>query len=90
MNKYVVAFYSNFDGSMLMDEVYAKSSVEAGKIFLLSEDPAHDEFLPEVTTLEQLRSYVFDQDHAIGVYQVSNLPRSGRSGGENIVENRIH
>lgn len=66
MNKYVVAFYSNFDGSMLMEEVTAISRVAAGIRFLELE-PEH---AAAITTYDQLQQQAFDLDHAIGVIQI--------------------
>lgn len=71
MKKYAVALYSNFDGSMLMDTVYAKSELEAGKQFLLSQGDNTVTDMINVNTLDELQQYVFDQDHAIGVLAVN-------------------
>lgn len=71
MKKYAVALYSNFDGSMLMDTVYAKSELEAGKQFLLSQGDNSVNDMINVNTLDELKQYVFDQDHAIGVLAVN-------------------
>lgn len=71
MKKYAVALYSNFDGSMLMDTVYAKSELEAGKQFLLSQGDNTVNDMINVNTLDELKQYVFDQDHAIGVLAVN-------------------
>ncbi len=66
MNKYVVAFYSNFDGSMQMEEVDAVSQVAAGIKFLELE-PEQE---ANITTYDQLQQQAFDMDHAIGVIQI--------------------
>lgn len=71
MKKYVVALYSNFDGSMLMDILYAKSELEAGKQFLMSQGDNTVTDMLAVTTLDKLKQFVFDQDHAIGVLAVN-------------------
>ena len=71
MKKYAVALYSNFDGSMLMDTVYAKSELEAGKQFLISQGDNTVTDMINVNTLNELRQYVFDQDHAICVLAVN-------------------
>lgn len=69
MNKYVVAFYSNFDGTMQMDEVFAVSALEAGKAMMKSNE--YDD-LSHIKTLKELEHYAFDCDHAIGVYEVTS------------------
>lgn len=76
MKRYVIAFYSNFDGSMRMEEVLSTSQVQAGKDFLKSEDY---DMLEEIKTYDQLQERVFAWDHAIGVYEINNS-RAGRSG----------
>lgn len=77
MYKYVVALYSNFDGSMIMDEVLANSQVQAGKLFLASEGENTYADMANVNTYEQLQQYVFDQDHAIGVHKVETGIKHG-------------
>jgi len=71
MKKYAVALYSNFDGSMLMDTVYAKSELEAGKQFLLSQGDSTVTDLTNIHTLDELQEYVFNMDHSIGVLAVN-------------------
>jgi hypothetical protein len=71
MKKYAVALYSKFDGSMLMDTVYAKSELEAGKQFLLFQSDNTVTDMVNVNTLDELQQYVFNQDHAIGVIAVN-------------------
>jgi hypothetical protein len=70
MKKYCVAFYSNFDGSMVMDFVYADSQVSAGKAFLENTEDHAPEYLANIHTYEELQNYAFDQDHAIGVIAI--------------------
>jgi hypothetical protein len=70
MKKYAVCLYSNFDGSMNMDIVFAKSQVEAGKKFLASEGDNTLKDMQHIRTYDDLQQYVFDQDHAIGVLAV--------------------
>lgn len=71
MKKYAVALYSNFDSSMLMDTVYAKSELEAGKQFLLSQGDNTVNDMLHIRTLQELQEFVFNQDHAIGVLAVN-------------------
>lgn len=69
MKKYAVCLYSNFDGSMNMDIVFAKSQVEAGKKFLASEELDISK-MSSIHTYAQLQEAVFDMDHAIGVLAI--------------------
>lgn len=71
MREFVVAVYSNFDGSMEMGTVFAKSNVEAGKIFLESKGGNTLEDMSNVLSYDELQQYVFDQDHAIGVLEIN-------------------
>ena len=71
MRKYAVALYSNFDGDVQMDTVYAKSKLEAGKQFLLSQGDHSVTDMLHIKTFEELKQFVFDQDHAIGVLAVN-------------------
>lgn len=71
MRKYAVALYSNFDGDVQMDTVYAKSELEAGKQFLLSQGDNTVGDMLHIKTFEELKQFVFDQDHAIGVLWVN-------------------
>lgn len=70
MNTYVVAFHSNFDGTMQMEEVLANSALEAGKKFLLDNEDAEPDTMRQCPDMESLEQYVFDTDHAIGVYEI--------------------
>lgn len=72
MNTYVIAFYSNFDGSMQMEEVLAESALEAGKKYLLDNEDADPDTLRQIPDMDSLEQYVFDTDHAIGVYEIKN------------------
>jgi 5,10-methylenetetrahydrofolate reductase len=71
MKKYAVALYSNFDSDVQMDIVYAKSELEAGKQFLLSQGDNTVGNMLHIKTFEDLKRFVFDQDHAIGVLAVN-------------------
>ena len=78
MDRYIVALYSNFDGSMMMEEVLASSQVEAALKIL--QDEELDTSDTNIKTYAQLQEFAFNCDHAIGVIKIDNS-RAGRSGG---------
>ena len=78
MDRYIVALFSNFDGSMLMEEVLATSQVEAGMKILQDEEWDMSDL--EIKTYDQLQEFAFNCDHGIGVIKISDS-RAGRSGG---------
>lgn len=82
MNKYVVAYYSDFEGEILQEVVEAETKLDAMKSYLELDD--------SFDTIESVENMLSNSDSTISILQINNLPRSGRSGGENIVENRIH
>lgn len=67
MNKYVVALYSDYDGTIQMDEVSGSSKVNAAIKFLQSlEVELKDEFY----TMESLKREVTAMEHSIEVLQI--------------------
>lgn len=68
-NKYVVAYLSLFEGNMQIEFVEAETDVEAALDFLKITDHPTRVSLP---SLEEIDSYVFDQDAYISVRMLPN------------------
>jgi hypothetical protein len=74
MNKYVIGYFSEFQGELLLEEVEANSAVEAMTSYL--------EIDPKLfTSVASVHNYCANTDCYIEVLQI-NKPRSGRQGGD--------
>lgn len=54
-----------------MEEVLANSALEAGKKYLLDSEDADPDTLRQIPDMDSLQAYVFDTDHAIGVFEIN-------------------
>ena len=68
MAKYVVALYSNFNGSMLKEEVEAESVLAAGMKVLVNEE--WDLSNTKIDSCVALQEFVFNCDHTIGIVEI--------------------
>lgn len=71
MKTFVVALYSAFTSSILMEEIQANSALEAAKLMLQDNTSNSNQFLAAFNTLESLKEHVSNSDHAIEVLQIN-------------------
>lgn len=71
MDKFVVAFVSLFDNEILMQVIEAKSGIEAALEYCKQNYFSDGSFgQEEFSTLEELKSYMFNGDCLINVIEV--------------------
>lgn len=68
MSKYVVTLYSNFNGSVLMEEVEAESVLAAGMKVLVNE--GWDLSNTKIDSCVALQEFVLNCDHTIGIVEI--------------------